>query len=90
MNWTMMQGKEEQRLPGMIKATPQQLFFMSFANFWCGYADNAYIEHQLLVDPHSPWRVRVMETLRNFDEFAKAYQCSPDDNMVKGDRCTVW
>jgi predicted metalloendopeptidase len=43
-------------LLGLERYTPQQLFFMSFAQVWCGKIKPEAAIRQLLTDPHAPNR----------------------------------
>jgi predicted metalloendopeptidase len=67
-----------------------QLFFLSFASFWCGVESNGAIEQQIQTDAHTPLKYRVIGTVRNMPEFAQAFQCSRSSFMNPSERCTIW
>jgi len=70
--------------------TPEQQFFLGFAQAWC---TNQRPEFALLMaknNPHSLPRFRVNGPVSNMTEFAEAFQCKPDAPMVRKDRCEVW
>jgi predicted metalloendopeptidase len=80
----------EQLLPGLEKFTPEQLFFISYANVWCGTETPAGLENQLLTDPHSPGRFRVIGPLSNSDDFVKQFSCPAGSPMNRVDKCILW
>jgi putative endopeptidase len=72
--------------------TPEQRFFLGWAQVW---ADNIRPEYtRLLVnlDPHPLARFRINGPLSNLNEFAKAWNCSDNDPMTRPekDRCRIW
>ena len=68
----------------------EQLFFLSFAQTWCG-VERKQAEETQLFDSHAPRRWRVMGTLSNSDGFMKAFQCPAGSVMNRGpDRCQLW
>ena len=88
---TLGNGKEEKRLPGPLAAlSPNQLFFLSFANVWCGDARPEEAHRLLLTDPHSPGKYRVLGTLSNSKDFAQAFQCKAGSRMNPAAKCEVW
>uniref|UniRef100_A0A5S6Q7J6 Peptidase M13 N-terminal domain-containing protein n=1 Tax=Trichuris muris TaxID=70415 RepID=A0A5S6Q7J6_TRIMR len=80
-NYIVNSGKEEPRLPGLVNMTNDQIFFLSYANFWCGHKKPAASLQQVLTDPHSPEMFRVIGVLSNLDEFAKTFNCKPGSQM---------
>ena len=79
-----------ERMPKGGRFTPQQQFFLGFAQSWCTNA-RPEIERVLArTDPHSPPRYRVNGPLSNLPQFQEAFQCKPTDRMVSQNRCTVW
>ena len=76
-------------LPG-LKYTPDQLFFIAFAQMWCSQYRPEYLTLLLQVDPHSPGPFRVKGSLVNDVEFSKAFQCPKTGSMNPVDKCLLW
>lgn len=80
------------QLPG-LDFTPEQLFFIAMARIWQQITRPSQAVAQVRTDPHSPPFFRVMGTLRNMDEFHRAFNCkagtgvSPDLADVALDPC---
>jgi endothelin-converting enzyme/putative endopeptidase len=70
--------------------TPEQRFFVGFAQWAC---ENDRPENQrvnAVTDPHSPGKYRVNGVVVNMPEFAKAFSCKPGAPMAPEKRCRVW
>ncbi len=72
--------------------TPEQRFFLGWAQVW---ADNIRPEYaRLLVktNPHPLARFRANGPLSNMPAFAKAFRCQAGDPMVRppNERCQIW
>jgi predicted metalloendopeptidase len=70
--------------------TPEQRFFLGFAQVWC---ENHTPESARLLaktDPHSPGEYRVVGTVQNNADFAKAFSCKAGQKMVSNNACHVW
>ena len=76
-------------LPG-LDYSPDQLFFIAFAQLWCSNFTPEYITSSLLTNPHSPGPFRVNGTLVNSQEFADAFKCTRGSPMNPGDKCLMW
>lgn len=72
------------------KYTPNQEFFLGFAQAWCQNARDEYKRTMATVDPHSPAKFRVNGPLSNFAPFAESFQCKADKAMVRKNRCEIW
>ena len=70
--------------------TPEQRFFLSYAQVWRGSQTEASIRQQALTDPHPNARLRVIGTLSNMPEFRAAFHCMAGDKMVRADSCQIW
>ncbi|GMT15487.1 hypothetical protein PFISCL1PPCAC_6784 [Pristionchus fissidentatus] len=81
---------EEPRLPGLQHLSNDQVFFLSYANFWCGHKTKAAAIQQVLQDEHSPEIFRVIGVLSNFPAFAKAFSCPLGSKLNPEKKCTVW
>lgn len=83
-----MEGKP--RPPDVDGYTPEQRFFLGFAQVW-GTNDTPESERQrTLGDPHALPRFRANGTLSNTPVFAEAWSCKAGDQMVREDPCKVW
>ncbi|KAJ8280491.1 hypothetical protein GJAV_G00055490 [Gymnothorax javanicus] len=80
---------EEAPLPG-INLNHQQLFFLNFAQVWCGTHRPEHAISSIKTDVHSPGKFRVLGSLQNFPDFAKAFNCQKDSYMVPEKTCQVW
>jgi predicted metalloendopeptidase len=70
--------------------TPEQRFFIGFAQVWCENITPQRSRELALIDPHSPGKFRVIGTVRNSPEFPKAFGCKTGDPMVPQNACHVW
>nr|XP_046149650.1 neprilysin-like isoform X2 [Oncorhynchus gorbuscha] len=88
LNYVEKNGNEP-LLPG-INLNHQQLFFLNFAQVWCGTHRPQQAVNSIKVDVHSPGKFRVLGSLQNFPEFAKAFNCPKNSSMVPDSICRVW
>ncbi|HEY3452860.1 MAG TPA: M13 family metallopeptidase [Myxococcales bacterium] len=72
--------------------TPEQQFFLGYAQSWCFKAREPYSRMLVTLDPHSPPRFRVNGPLSNIPEFAQAFSCQAGSPMARPSekRCEVW
>ena len=70
--------------------TPDQRFFLGFAQVWCENTRDQMARMLVKVDPHSPGRFRVNGTVQNFDKFAQAFQCKKGSAMYPEASCRTW
>lgn len=72
--------------------TPEQQFFLGFAQSWCFKARPEYVRVLAKVDPHAPARFRVNGPLTNMPAFQRAFSCPANARMVapSASRCAVW
>ncbi len=79
-----------QRLEPRDGLTPEQRFFVGFAQWVCA---NERPEDQRLraaTDPHSPPVWRVNGVVPNVPEFRQAFSCKPGQPMVRENVCRIW
>ncbi|XP_076451583.1 neprilysin-1-like [Babylonia areolata] len=88
--WVQDRGEEEPRLPGMLSYTHDQLFFINFAQVWCGAMRPEAAINRIRTSVHSPGRYRVIGTLQNMRSFSEAFQCSEHSYMNPSKKCSVW
>ena len=70
--------------------TPDQQFFISFAQSWCTKRRPDLERLLANVDPHSPPYDRVNGAVANLEAFATAFSCPAGSPMVPPTRCAVW
>ena len=80
----------EPRLPGLTQFTPEQLLFVSYAQVWCEIQTPESLLGQVLSDPHSPGRFRVVGPLGNSEDFQKEFNCPADAAMNRPEKCKLW
>ena len=69
--------------------TPQQRFFLSWAQSWRSNRREEALRVQVNTDPHSPAKFRTNGPVSNMPEFAEAFGCQPGDPMVRPDSLLV-
>lgn len=77
-------GKPRPLLDGY---TPEQRFFLAYAQTWHDKRQPAYTKVQLATDPHSPDQYRVIGALADTPEFRQAFGCPPDPKAAP---TTIW
>ncbi len=70
--------------------TPDQRFFIAFAQIWCSNITDAAERVAAKTDPHSPGEFRTNGTVQNFEKFGQAFSCKPGDPMMPANACHVW
>ena len=83
------QGKKTAPIDGF---TPDQRFFLGWAQVWCSAQRPEEARLRVQTDPHAPERYRVIGPLSNMPDFAKAFDCEEGQPMVRppADACAVW
>ena len=72
--------------------SPEQRFFLGFAQAWVEKETPETARLQAQSDPHPLSRFRVNGPLSNMPKFAEAFQCKAGDAMVREEskRCQIW
>jgi putative endopeptidase len=70
--------------------TPEQRFFLGYAQVWSTKATQEFERQQVLTDSHSNARYRVNGPLSNLPQFAEAFSCKQGNKMVRADFCKIW
>ncbi|MBS1774371.1 MAG: M13 family metallopeptidase [Bacteroidetes bacterium] len=83
------QGQSEEKIDGF---TPDQRFFLSWAQVWRANTKPEEMALRIKTDPHSPSEWRCNSPLSNMPEFYKAFGIKEGDKMYKpeADRAKVW
>jgi putative endopeptidase len=84
-----LEGKHPEPIDGL---TPEQRFFVAFAQ---SYRENIRPERlrlQLATDPHAPAKYRILGPVANMPEFAQAFHCSENRSPLRADnlRVNIW
>jgi putative endopeptidase len=84
-----LKNKPKSKIDGF---TPEQRFFIGFAQVWRGHSRPEYVRNQVLTDPHSPQQYRVIGTLSNMPEFYQAFGVKKGNKMWREDskRVKIW
>ncbi len=70
--------------------TPDQRFFVGFAQWACGDERPETKRLRARTNPHSPAEYRINGVVANMPAFAHAFSCRPGQPMVRADVCRVW
>jgi membrane metallo-endopeptidase-like protein 1 len=85
-------GVEEDRLPGLDKYTPNQIFWIVYGFSWCMNQEPSNLVNQLLTNPHAPGSCRVNQVMQDIPEFGRDFNCKQGSAMYpqSDGRCKVW
>jgi len=83
------EGKSDKKIDGF---TPDQRFFLSFAQIYRMKYTDAGIRMLIGVDPHSPEKYRVNGSVSNTNAWYEAFNIKPGDKMYKpvAERVQIW
>ncbi|MNE07835.1 Neutral endopeptidase [compost metagenome] len=83
------QGKGTDKIDGY---TPDQRFFLSYAQVWRIKDRDESMRTRIQTDPHSPEHFRVNGPLSHMTEFYNAFGVKPGDKMYKpeAERVKIW
>jgi putative endopeptidase len=72
--------------------TPEQRFFVGFAQWDCANMRDEDLRVRAMTDPHSPAEYRINGVVVNMPEFAHAFSCKAGQPMVRPPEkvCKVW
>lgn len=84
-----LEGKRRENLDGF---TPEQRFFLGFAQVWGENMAAQEATRRALTDPHAQGPFRVNGTVVNMPAFQKAFGCNENAPMVReaSKRCAIW
>jgi predicted metalloendopeptidase len=83
-----LQGKP--RPPDRDGFTPEQRFFLGWAQVWGANERIEYARLMANTNPHPLGRFRSNGPLSNMAEFARAFGCKHGDTMVREQACNIW
>ncbi|MBQ8735992.1 MAG: M13 family metallopeptidase [Bacteroidaceae bacterium] len=72
--------------------TPEQRFYLAYANVWAGNIRDEEIRNRTKSDPHSLSRWRVNGTLPHIEDWYKAFGITADDKLYipENKRLNIW
>jgi hypothetical protein len=72
--------------------TPDQRFFLAWAQVWRGASRPEMAAQMIKTDPHSPGQYRTIGTPVNMDAWYEAFNVKPGDKLYKKpeDRIKIW
>jgi putative endopeptidase len=82
-----IEGKRPKDIDGF---TPEQRFFLGWAQVWGQNQRAEAARLQTNTDPHPLARFRGNGPLSNMEAFAKAFSCKKEDPMVREQVCKIW
>ncbi|CAH1957222.1 unnamed protein product [Acanthoscelides obtectus] len=87
--WLKAHPKADETLPG-LNLSGKQLFFLNFAQVWCGQQRIEAAKSRIKTSVHSPGIFRVIGVLSNSEEFSKEYRCPRNSPMNPEVKCVIW
>jgi putative endopeptidase len=79
-----------QRLENRDGFTPDQRFFIGYAQWACENQRPENLRANAITNPHSPGKYRVNGLVVNMPEFQQAFGCKAGQPMVRENRCRIW
>jgi putative endopeptidase len=70
--------------------TPDQRFWIAYAQQWCTQTRPEQLRSQALSDAHASEEYRTNTVLSDLPEFAKSFSCAKTAKMVAPTPCRVW
>jgi len=70
--------------------TPDQRFWIAYAQQWCTQTRPEQLRSQAEADPHAPDEYRTNTVLTDLPEFARSFSCKKTAPMVAPKPCRVW
>ncbi len=70
--------------------TPEQRFFVGFAQWDCGSERPESLRMSAITNPHSPNEYRINGVVVNMPEFREAFSCKLGQPMVSANSCKIW
>ncbi len=81
------EGQSDKLIDGF---TPDQRFFLGWAQVWGSNSRPAAEIQRAQTDPHPADRFRGNGPLSNMPAFAAAFACNANDPMVRKEQCQIW
>jgi len=92
--WAAWKLSQKGKAPvGRIEGfTPEQRFFLGYAETWRTLTREEATRLRVVTDPHSPAKFRVNGPLANLPEFYEAFDCKDGDSLKRplNERPSIW
>ncbi len=91
--YTALQKALAKHNPGTIDGlTPDQRFFLAWAQMWRANYRPEELRHRLIIDPHSPGKYRTIGPVVNMESFYRAFNVKDGDPMFRpaNERAKIW
>jgi len=89
--WMALQDSLAKKPLGVVDGfTPEQRFFIGWAQIWCQNRTDEIARVLVTTDPHSPGQYRVNGVVANFPEFQQAFSCPAGAPTANANVCRVW
>ncbi|KAJ8664532.1 hypothetical protein QAD02_006194 [Eretmocerus hayati] len=87
--YLMLNGGDDERLPGLENYSPQQMFWISYANSLCARYTHEGLRQAIIKgdDVISPYR--VLGPIFNSEEFFNDFSCPRNSSMYLVDKCDM-
>ena len=84
-----LKGKQKEIINGF---TPEQRFFLAFAQVWKSNFKDEYLRKMVMTNPHSPGPFRAIAAPSNMPEFYEAFNVKQGDKMYRDEkvRAKIW
>ncbi|XP_011304084.1 phosphate-regulating neutral endopeptidase [Fopius arisanus] len=87
-DWSARNGQEQ--VPSGVQFTPNQMLWISTAQFWCTSYRPEILKSDISSGVHSPAEFRILGALSNIPEFSQDFKCPAGSTMNPQKKCTVW
>ena len=84
------EATRELKLQPVDGFTPEQRYFIGFAQWACENARPEELRANAITDPHSPGKYRINGIVSDLPEFQEAFGCKAGQPMVRAQACKVW
>ncbi len=84
-----LKGKPKETINGF---TPEQRFFLAFAQVWKSNFKDEYLRKMVMTNPHAPGPFRAIAAPSNMPEFYQAFDVKVGDKMYRDEnvRAKIW
>jgi endothelin-converting enzyme/putative endopeptidase len=83
-------ANQDRKLEPIDGLTPEQRFFIGFAQWDCANERPEQLREWAVTNPHSDAEHRINGVVVNMPEFAGAFSCKAGQPMVSAKVCKVW